>query len=489
MVFIINTFLCAYNCSSYFIFQSLSSDSQSLSSVSYVSAVCSQEDITLVDLHMQVNRQILESPMLMSSYISHLPQTRCTNWTTSVCDRVASQPAALLQPRPDGRLIYIGGHFVPHMEPLAEGVAPLKLLNREDPKSRTSGTDGSEQWDGKSIADITMEADLNYEEDEVLTAHGEPGIRTAILIRVQGNLDVMITPLLLESLQRFVDAVIPTLVTIHPLTVVHRLHNACIGRVVSANMLKREYGTAWKLHDQSVMGVYEESVRTQTQMAVTLPKINITLLQASVVEEVISFSALDNIKDLTCVSLFAICFENVTARFHNGKQVREVVQIFNRPAVAGHASNKKSSGVVRGPLTFLTSHVTGAATGSGTVEPGEPVYIETSEKQQEEMVISLNIGRVHAQLRRLPNDSSILDDAVITAIPAQHSKVLFTCARSRQNAFVQPVDYYYLTEKYVQKKSTDTRGDQDKLGFIMFECGLEGVSIKVRYIFFTVHFY
>lgn len=48
--------------------------SDSYSSTSYVSAVGSQEDFTLVDLHMQVNRQIIDSPMLMSSYVSHLNQ-------------------------------------------------------------------------------------------------------------------------------------------------------------------------------------------------------------------------------------------------------------------------------------------------------------------------------------------------------------------------------------------------------------------------------
>jgi hypothetical protein len=51
-------------------------------------------------------------------------------------------------------------------------------------------------------------------------------------------------------------------------------------------------------------------------------QVNITLLQASVVEEIISFSALDNIRDLTCVSLFAVCFDAVTARFHCSKRVR-----------------------------------------------------------------------------------------------------------------------------------------------------------------------
>jgi hypothetical protein len=38
-------------------------------------------------------------------------------------------------------------------------------------------------------------------------------------------------------------------------------------------------------------------------------------------------------------------------------------------------------------------------------------------------------GKVHAQLRRLRNESSVLKDAVITAIPSHYSRVFFTCAR------------------------------------------------------------
>jgi hypothetical protein len=51
-----------------------SSESQSLSSSSFISALSSQEDITLVNLHMQVNRPIVDSPLLMASYLAHLAQ-------------------------------------------------------------------------------------------------------------------------------------------------------------------------------------------------------------------------------------------------------------------------------------------------------------------------------------------------------------------------------------------------------------------------------
>lgn len=51
-----------------------SSDTHSVSSTSFISAVSSQEDMALVNLHMQVNKPIVDSPLLMSSYVNHLSQ-------------------------------------------------------------------------------------------------------------------------------------------------------------------------------------------------------------------------------------------------------------------------------------------------------------------------------------------------------------------------------------------------------------------------------
>lgn len=51
-----------------------SSDTHSVSSTSFISAVSSQEDMALVNLHMQVNKPIIDSPLLMTSYVNHLSQ-------------------------------------------------------------------------------------------------------------------------------------------------------------------------------------------------------------------------------------------------------------------------------------------------------------------------------------------------------------------------------------------------------------------------------
>ncbi|XP_046477858.1 bridge-like lipid transfer protein family member 1 isoform X1 [Neodiprion pinetum] len=482
------------------------SDSHSVSSTSFISAMSSQEDMTLVNLHMQVNKPIVDSPLLMSSYVSHLTQVRCSNWVQSSlpCSGDAFT-TPLFQRTEDGRLVYIGGRYVPKFDAVTDGFTSLKMITRIDGSPRASSSTKTPThpyiWDSSAL--IQSEGDNNdtaHDEEELLTVQHETGSRTTVILKLKGDIDIMLSPMVLESLQRFIDAIIPTLATLHPLTILNHLHNECLGRVEDANILKQDQSLSYWSQVQTSSkrstaernikngnvqvalqtSVYEESITTQVQGTIILPKMNITLLQASVVEEIISFSALDNIRDLTCVSLFAICFDNVTTRFYIGKQAREVVQTFYKPAV--QPNQKKVNKISK---AFLPAHQTAAVT---DIIGGEPVYIETSEKQQEETIVTLNIGKVHTQLRRLRNESSILKDAVITAIPVHYSKVLFTCTRITSP--LKCVDYYLHQpvdekDKYCKQTGPSQATEEftvgsgeDKLGFIMFECGLEGISLK-----------
>ena len=55
----------------------------------------------------------------------------------------------------------------------------------------------------------------------------------------------------------------------------------------------------------------------------------------------------------------------------------------------------------------------------------EPFSFESSETQLEEILMTGSLDKVHAQLRRLRNDCSILQDAAITAVPNHKSKVCY----------------------------------------------------------------
>ncbi|XP_006618311.1 transmembrane protein KIAA1109 isoform X10 [Apis dorsata] len=488
-----------------------SSDSHSVSSTSFISAVSSQEDVTLVNLHMQVNKPIVDSPLLMSSYVSHLSQIRCSNWSqSSIPAGSAAFTTSLFQRTEDNRLVYVGGRYVPKFETVTEGFTSLKMITRSDgsPVANSSNKTPTHPylWDSTTINHMEGEEDHTaHNKEELLIAQHENGSRTTVIVKFKGDVDIMLSPMVLESLQRFIDAIIPTLSILHPLTILNHLHHECIGKVEDANILKQDQSLSYWSQIQTnskrstaernikngqgddkrkialQTNMYEESIMTQIQGSIILPKMNITLLQASVVEEIISFSALENIRDLTCVSLFAICFDDVTGRFYVGKQAREVVQTFHKPAVL--PNQKKVNKISK---AFLPGHQTAAVVAD--IGSGETVYIETSEKQQEEIVVTLNIGKAHSQLRRLRNESSILKDAVITAIPAHYSRVLFTCTRITSP--LKCVDYYlhqFTDDKEKNKQSGSPQATEeftlgsgeDRLGFIMFECGLEGIKLKI----------
>lgn len=269
-----------------------------------------------------------------------------------------------------------------------------------------------------------------------------------------------------------VESLTPTLSTLHPLTVVNYLHGSCVRKVEEVNILKRDQSLSYwsQVHSNSkrstaernlqgpggpiLTDVYEESLSTQLQGLIVFPKINVTLLQTSVVEEVISFAALDNVHDLSCASFLAVCFESVSTRFHFGKTTKASMHtVYTQPAV--RSNGFKKGGLIKGTRA-LWAHLSSQSRPDNI--PGEPVLIETSEKQLEELVITLDIGKAHAQLRRLKNEGCDVQDSqtIVTAIPSHRSRALFECT------------------KFPEDPST-----ADANGFIMFECGLEGVCVRI----------
>uniref|UniRef100_A0A1B0CX21 Bridge-like lipid transfer protein family member 1 C-terminal domain-containing protein n=1 Tax=Lutzomyia longipalpis TaxID=7200 RepID=A0A1B0CX21_LUTLO len=460
--------------------QESSSDSPSLSSTSFISALSSQEDITLVNLHMQVNRPIVDSPLLMASYVTHLAQVRCTNWShCSLPYGADSFSMPLFQQNEDGGLVYIGGKMVPHFDTCSNW-REVRILTRSDPATSStlpssSGLPKSHPWDPSiMIKNDEQEKHKESEENEFISPMGgETATRNSVVVRCKGQADVMVTPLLLEGLQRMIESLTPTLATLHPLTIINYLHGSCIRKVEAANILKRDQSLSYwsQVHSNSkrstaernlqgpggpvLTDVYEESISTQLQGLVVLPKISVSMIQSSVVEEVISFAALDNVQDLSCASLLVVCFDSISTRFHFAKTTKASMHTFTQPAM--RSGGLKKGGIIRGTTRALLAHLSSQSRPDNV--PGEPVLIEASEKQLEELVVTLDIGKAHAQLRRLKNDGCALQEnqTIVTAIPAHRSRAMFECT------------------KYPEEPSLEPFG----LGFIMFEGGLEGIGVKI----------
>ncbi|CAD7085829.1 unnamed protein product [Hermetia illucens] len=456
-----------------------SSDSPSLSSASFISAMSSQEDMTLINLHMQVNRPIIDSPLLMASYLSHLAQIRCSNWNhCSFPFGADAFSIPLFQENDEGGLTYIGNKMVPHFDTYSNWKEIRIVPKPENSSSTTSssfvGAPKSHPWDPTVLLKKSDngKSTNGFEDGEFMSLQTEAATCTSFVVKLKGQVNVFLTPLMLEGAQRMVEALIPSLSNMHLLTAVHVMHSFCDSKVKNDNILKRDESLSYwsQVHSNSkrstternlqgpgdsvLSDVYEESISTKTQGLIIVPKISVAFLQSSIVEEVISIAALDNIQDLSCVSLLAFHIEGVSTKFHLGKTTRASIHNVYIQQTVRSSGNHKKGGIMRGTKALL-AHLS-SQTRPDNVQ-GEPILIETSEKQLEELVVTLDIGKAHAQLRRLKNEGSSVQDSqtIITAIPAYKSQAMFECIR------------------------LPDASDSESMGSIMFECGLEGVGVKI----------
>lgn len=158
---------------------------------------------------------------------------------------------------------------------------------------------------------------------------------TVLVVKIGRPIHVMCCPLTLESTQRFVEALVPTLEHLHPMTLMTRVWSRCVSHVESQNPLKKQRSA---LLEQKEVGqgqgqaqsqaLYRDSIEFKLRGSVQIPRINVCALQAGIVEQVISLSALDNPRDLVCVSAVAICFDSLSLHFsQNVRQCRMVQTI------------------------------------------------------------------------------------------------------------------------------------------------------------------
>ncbi|VEL12534.1 unnamed protein product, partial [Protopolystoma xenopodis] len=103
-----------------------------------------------------------------------------------------------------------------------------------------------------------------------------------------------------------------------------------------------------------------------------------------------------------------------------------------------------------------------------------PDHVEHSEenglacRKTEQIVCRLKVVRIHGQLRRLTKDSRFSSDTLLTAIPFYASRVLFTFDS----------DPCFDSDKLKHDSITTAFDlDQHTAGWIMFECGLEKLTL------------
>lgn len=215
-----------------------SSLSRSVSSTSFMSATSEQEDFGLVNLHMQVNKPITESPLLMSSYISHLSQLRCRSWENKIDSTTGKGPHSAE---------FYGSVFeqFPCYEMISEGFSGIKMYDREQednsepiptpshPQGFTWGSDMFSFDDTDSFSSNDPQTLMNSLSDSNTS-------KATLIVKVRDSIDVIASPILLESLQRYIEAITPTVGLLHPLTVINHLHFSSLDRVEEKNTLKKK---------------------------------------------------------------------------------------------------------------------------------------------------------------------------------------------------------------------------------------------------------
>lgn len=197
----------------------------------------------------------------------------------------------------------------------------------------------------------------------------------------------------------------------------------------------------------------------------TVFQINVCVLQASLVEETISIAALERARELTCVSVLAASFDRIHLQlltnsvFHSSPSPATVTGGGDPPTGRRHdSSSPKANSLER----------------DAGQESGDPL-----ETHLEDIVGSLNIARIHFQLRRMKKHSNFSESIFLTAIPEHRSKVLFTFQK-QQASEESRLDSRAGLPRVETLPAPNEPGSsvEDLAGFVMFECGMESINLK-----------
>ncbi|XP_036364401.1 transmembrane protein KIAA1109 homolog isoform X4 [Octopus sinensis] len=465
--------------------KSTHSSTSSSSTLSFMSAISSPDDITsnivledlsMVDLHGQMNQPITKSPVLMSCYLNHLTHMHCTDWaapspfatthTKSASFKGLKQDTSFFS---HSSLTYAPCRFypkqswVPHFSKVKQGFSVSMMKPRDEiDVPQTPLLDGpTDPWNS------FIEEEEAFDSAEVVIS--ENTSKTTAVIKLKGSVDILLTPLLLESTQRYIEAITPVLSKLHPSSIIDRLHSRCLDRLKQKNRLKKH--SSDEIHDSNSSRREPMEMKTSSiQAYFSLSKINVCILQTSIVEELVSFSALDNIHDFTCVSLLAVCISNIECQLLSNCHSCKIANDNSPSSSLHHSTNllvnkeKSSKGA---------TNTVGA--GTGTESTNTECY-KLSETSKDENVGTLSIEKIHFQFRRLLKHSNFSENVILTAIPEFRSKVLFVFDKenipceSKQST---------LSRESSQTSGREYRQKSDELGigFIMFECGMEGINL------------
>ncbi|XP_014640029.1 PREDICTED: uncharacterized protein KIAA1109 homolog isoform X2 [Ceratotherium simum simum] len=443
------------------------------SQASFVSALGGEDEVIehlyVVESEKTVeSEQITSQQPVMNCYQAYLTQFQVINWSVKhpankrTSKSSLHRPLDLDTPTSEESSSSFEHLSVPTFKVIKQGLTANSLLDRGMQFSGSTSHTPYTPLEKKAVDNT---------DDETLTEEwtlNQPvsQTRTTAIVEVKGTVDIVLTPLVAEALDRYIEAMVHCASTQHPAAIVDDLHAKVLREAVqnsktsfSENLSSKQdirgtktehptIGTTNQGQTQTNLTMKQDNVTIKgLQANVSIPKVNLCLLQASVEESPSTAPS----RSVTHISLVALCFDRIATQV---RMNRGVVEEISNNAEPGRTSNLDR--YVH--ATKMPPQSSGSLRSNAGAEKGK------------EIAAKLNIHRVHGQLRGL--DTTDIGTCAITAIPFEKSKVLFTLEELDEFTFVDETDQQAVPD------ITRIGPSQEKWGWIMFECGLENLTIK-----------
>ncbi|XP_061600023.1 bridge-like lipid transfer protein family member 1 isoform X7 [Cololabis saira] len=442
-----------------------------MSQASFVSALALEEESSVEAEKTAEPGPVTRQPHVMACYQSYLAHYQVSNWSVKQPTNKRTSKSSLHRPldldTPTSE--ESSGSFdqlsVPCFKLVRQGLSASSLLDRGVQLMGDNNSTPYTPLDKRAMENTdedTTTEDWSLEQPLAQT-------RTTAIVEVKGAINVVLTPLVAESLDRYIESMVHFASIRHPAAILDDLHGKVLTEAYQISkstvtdssqtgkqehkLSKTEGTTPGSLNisqGQTELSVKPDNVKIKgLQANVSIPKVNLCLLQASIEEVSPSCSS----KCVTHVSLVALCFDRIATQFRMNRGIVEEnpnTTEHGRPSVM---LEKYAS------ATKMQPQSSGSLRSNAGIEKGK------------EIAARLNIHRIHSQLRGL--DSTDIGTCAITAIPFEKSKVLFGLEEIEEFTMVDETDAQ-VTPGDLGRAAPSL----EKWGWIMFECGIENLTVK-----------
>ncbi|CAJ0968808.1 unnamed protein product, partial [Ranitomeya imitator] len=303
------------------------------SQASFVSALGGEEEplehVYPMEAEKPTDHEQTSQQPIMSCYQNYLSQFQVFNWSVKhptnkrTSKSSLHRPLDLDTPTSEESSMSYEQLCVPTFKVVKQGLSANALLDRGMQLMGNSSSTPYTPLEKKA---------MDNTDDETITEEwtlDQPvsHTRTTAIVEVKGAVDVVLSPLVAEVLDRYIEAMVHFTSTRHPAVIVDDLHTKVLKEAVqnskttfSENQPSKQENKLSKPEThvkgstnqtQTKGGLNQDNVKIKgLQANVSIPKVNLCLLQASIDE---SSNVAAN-KSVTHVSLIALCFDRIATQ-------------------------------------------------------------------------------------------------------------------------------------------------------------------------------